>query len=69
MREPEQANSRAVIAEPRVRAVLDRMDETREMMVQFWVSNPHLAAQGGARVRDLIESREQVQRRYAREWV
>ena len=43
-----------VIPEATMLAVLNRCDETREFLAQFWLANPHLAKQGGAKVAALI---------------
>ena len=37
-------------------AVLNRCDETRELMVQMWMQNPQLAKQGGAKVAQLLSA-------------
>jgi hypothetical protein len=46
-------------------ALLQRWDETREFMIQFWRDNPRMAQQGGRKVLDLVEPIEQVQLYYA----
>ncbi|TAG26324.1 MAG: hypothetical protein EAZ37_09710 [Burkholderiales bacterium] len=43
-----------VIPEATVRAVIERWDETRESMAQFWLSNPAFAKQGGIEVQKLL---------------
>jgi hypothetical protein len=48
------ALERKVIPESVVRAVLDRWDETRESLAQFWLANPVLAKQGGLEVQKLL---------------
>jgi hypothetical protein len=48
------AVERKVIPESVVRAVLERWDETRESLAQFWVANPALAKQGGLEVQKLL---------------
>jgi hypothetical protein len=45
---------RKVIPESVVRAVLERWDETRESLAQFWLANPALAKQGGLEVQKLL---------------
>ena len=42
------------ITESYLIAVLNRMDEQREFMVQFWLQNPTLAKQGGEPVARLL---------------
>jgi hypothetical protein len=49
-------------------ALLQRWDETRQFMIQFWRDNPVMAKQGGREVLDLIEPVEQVQKHYAARW-
>jgi hypothetical protein len=49
-------------------ALLQRWDETREFMIQFWRDNPRMAQQGGSKVLDFVEPLEQVQKRYAAQW-
>jgi hypothetical protein len=43
-----------VIPESIVRAVIQRWDETRESLAQFWLANPVLAKQGGLEVQKLL---------------
>ncbi len=43
-----------VIPEAVVRAVIERWDETRESMAQFWLANPAFAKQGGIEVQKLL---------------
>jgi hypothetical protein len=45
---------RQVIPESVVRAVIERWDETRESLAQFWLENPVLAKQGGLEVQKLL---------------
>jgi hypothetical protein len=49
-------------------ALLDRWDETRAFMIQFWLDNPKMANQGGRKVLNLVEPLEQVQKYYAEQW-
>jgi hypothetical protein len=39
-----------------------------EFMVEVWSANPHLARQAGRRVEEFMMTRDEVQRRYAKEW-
>ena len=43
-----------VIPEATVRAVIERWDETRESLAQFWLANPTFAKQGGIEVQKLL---------------
>ena len=44
----------SVIPETTVRAVIERWDETRESLAQFWLANPAFAKQGGMEVQKLL---------------
>ena len=48
------ATPKKIIPEATMLAVLNRCDETREFLAQFWLANPHVAKQGGAKVAALI---------------
>jgi hypothetical protein len=50
------ATTRKVIPENVVRSVIERWDETRESMAQFWLANPALAKQGGLEVQKLLSA-------------
>lgn len=54
-----------VLSQQAVLAVLDRWDDARTMMLNFWQGNPHLAAQGGERVRQLVMPLHEVKRLHA----
>ena len=54
-----------VLSQQAVLAVLDRWDDARTMMLNFWHRNPHLASQGGERVRQLLMPLDEVQRLHA----
>jgi hypothetical protein len=43
-----------VIPEAALRAVIERWDETRESLAQFWLANPSFAKQGGLEVQKLL---------------
>ncbi len=47
---------RKLITEPVTRAVIERWDETRESLAQFWLANPALAKQGGLEVQKLLST-------------
>lgn len=49
-----------VIPESVVRAVIERWDETRESLAQFWLANPSMAKQGGLEVQKLLSPDNQV---------
>jgi hypothetical protein len=49
-------NTSNVIPESVVRAVIERWDETRESLAQFWLANPSLAKQGGLEVQKLLST-------------
>lgn len=57
----------SVMPQDAVLAVLDRWDDARTMMLRFWQDNPHLARQGGERVRQLMMPLHEVQRLHAGE--
>ncbi len=48
------SNNRQVIPESVVISVLERWDETRESLAQFWLANPAMAKQGGLEVQKLL---------------
>jgi hypothetical protein len=52
--------ARNVIPESVVRNVIDRWDDTRESLAQFWLANPALAKQGGLEVRKFLSPDNQV---------
>lgn len=63
---PDSPNSaKQALPQQAVLAVLDRWDDARTMMLNFWQGNPHLAAQGGERVRQLVMPLHEVQRLHA----
>ena len=41
-------------------AVLNRCDDTRELMVQMWLQNPQLAKQGGEKIVQLLSGVQQL---------
>ncbi len=43
-----------VIPEDVMRARLERSEQMREFFIEMWLQNPALAAQAGARVRELL---------------
>ncbi len=43
-----------MIPETTLRAVIERWDDTRESLAQFWLSNPAFAKQGGIEVQKLL---------------
>lgn len=47
-------NDSRVIPESVFREVIERCDETRESLAQFWLANPSLAKQGGLEVQKLL---------------
>lgn len=49
-------NKLDVIPEATFRAVIERWDETRESLAQFWLANPELAKQGGLEVQKLLST-------------
>jgi hypothetical protein len=49
---------RQVISEEVLLARLNQSDEMREFFIQMWLQNPHLAKQGGAKVRELLAALE-----------
>lgn len=51
---PDAKQSRQQIPEALLLERLARADDLREFFVQMWLQNPALAAQGGARVRQII---------------
>jgi hypothetical protein len=49
-----------VIPETVVRAVIDRWDETRESLAQFWLANPAMAKQGGLEVQKFLSPDNEI---------
>lgn len=47
-------NDSRVIPESVFRGVMERWDETRETLAQFWLANPTFAKQGGLEVEKLL---------------
>lgn len=47
-------STRQVIPEAVMRERLEQSEQMREFFIQMWLQNPVLAAQAGARVRELL---------------
>lgn len=56
MSELPRSSPQRIIPHESMVAVLNRCDETRELMIQMWLQNPQLAKQGGAQVAALLSS-------------
>jgi hypothetical protein len=61
---PHPADIPRELAEARLQQGLALLD----FWTEIWAANPHLARQAGRRVEEFMMPRDEVQRRYAKEW-